>query len=336
MHKKPVLIVAIILMSLVFLSCSNNSEQESSVKNNNDRNLFLGAIKSFTLESPDFLLIGKNTISACSPANIFSPQVLGALVGAYEPQDIKKAITEYEIEAGDNLWSIAHKFGITLETLLWANDLNKNSVIQIGQKLVVSPVSGIIHHVKAGETISELAKKYEGKTSDIIAFNELSNEADIFIGDILIIPEGKMPKVKVQYAVSSSVPLANSYFICPISAPCRITQRLHWYNAIDFSNGKCGDVIYAAAGGKVLKVKLTNSVSRWAFGGAGNHITILHPNGVVTMYGHILKALVSQGQQVSQGQVIALMGGEPGTPGAGMSTGCHVHFGVNGARNPFQ
>jgi len=45
--------------------------------------------------------------------------------------------------------------------------------------------------------------------------------------------------------------------------------------------------------------------------------------------------LVSSGQEVSQGEMIALIGGKPGTPGAGLSTGCHVHFGVRGSRNPF-
>ncbi|PIZ77524.1 MAG: hypothetical protein COY04_00040, partial [Parcubacteria group bacterium CG_4_10_14_0_2_um_filter_7_35_8] len=45
--------------------------------------------------------------------------------------------------------------------------------------------------------------------------------------------------------------------------------------------------------------------------------------------------IVNQGDQVSKGQVIAFMGGSPGTPGAGMSTGCHLHFGVTGAKNPF-
>jgi murein DD-endopeptidase MepM/ murein hydrolase activator NlpD len=259
---------------------------------------------------------------------------LGALSGGFGSADIQKAIVEYIVEPGDNLWSISAQFDITLDTILWANDLNKNSIIQSGQKLVIPPVSGVIHHVKSGDTISQIAQRYQAKTSEIITFNELSGEGDIFIGDILVVPGGEMPSPSVQYAPTLA-PLAESYFICPISPPCRITQGLHWYNAIDFSHGQCGEPIFAAAGGKVLKVKLTSSTSRWAFGGAGNHLTILHPNGVVTMYGHILKALVSPGQEVSQGQIIALMGGQPGTPGAGLSTGCHLHFGVSGAKNPF-
>jgi murein DD-endopeptidase MepM/ murein hydrolase activator NlpD len=95
-------------------------------------------------------------------------------------------------------------------------------------------------------------------------------------------------------------------------------------------------LIYAAAAGTVLNVKLTKSTSRGAFGGAGNTITILHPNGVVTSYGHIAVSLVNPGNPVSQGQAIALMGGKPGTAGAGLSTGCHVHFQVSGAVNPFR
>jgi murein DD-endopeptidase MepM/ murein hydrolase activator NlpD len=149
-----------------------------------------------------------------------------------------------------------------------------------------------------------------------------------------MVPDGEIT-ISRSRVVSSQVPLGNSYFICPISQPCRVTQGLHWYNAIDFSHGKCYDPIYAAAGGTVQKVKLTNSTSRWAYGGAGNNITVLHPNGVVTMYGHVARSFVSPGDNVYQGQQIALMGGQPGTAGAGQSTACHLHFGVSGARNPF-
>jgi len=295
---------------------------------------FLSLTENLWSGSPELLLVENTTLKSATPPSNFSPQVLGALVSGYTLPDVSRTIVEYIIESGDNLWGIASKFGVSLDTILWANDLNKNSYIQPGQKLIIPPVSGMIHHVKLGDTISDIANKYKGKTEEIIAFNSLSGEGDIYVGDILIVPNGVMPPPASQYA-PQIVPLADSYFICPISAPCRITQGLHWYNAIDFSHGKCGDPIYAAAAGTVLKVKLTSSTSRWAFGGAGNHITILHPNGVVTMYGHVANSLVDPGQSVSQGQMIALMGGQPGTAGAGLSTGCHVHFGVSGARNPF-
>ena len=284
-------------------------------------------------ESPGLSIIQKNSLAAISPPIMVTPQVLGALIEASDYEWIQREITEYIVEPGDNLWLIAEKFDVSLDTLLWANSLTKNTTIQIGQKLIVLPTSGVVHHVKKGDTLSQVAKTYKSEVDKIVAFNGLITEDDIYIGDILIVPDGVMPPPTV-YA-PSYVPIASSYFICPISSPCRITQGLHWYNAIDFSHGKCGEPIYAAAAGTVLKVKLTSSRSQWAFGGAGNHLTILHPNGVVTYYGHIQTSLVNSGDYVSQGQVIALMGGMPGTPGAGSSTGCHIHFGVSGARNPF-
>lgn len=295
---------------------------------------FLDSAKKLGSDSPEFILIQNSTLLATSTPLIPTSQVLGALIGGFELEDIQKIIIEYLVEPGDSFSSIVAKFDISLETVLWANNLSKSSVLKSGQKLIIPPVSGVIHHVKAGETVSQIAQRYKAKSEDVVNFNNLSGEAGIFVGDILVVPNGIMPAPKAQSSVVWT-PLSQSYFICPISSPCRITQGLHWYNAIDFSHGKCGEPIYAAAAGKVLRVQLTSSTSRWAFGGAGNNLTILHPNGVVTMYGHIAASFVSPGDEVSQGQIIALMGGQPGTPGAGMSTGCHLHFGVTGARNPF-
>jgi len=342
MLKKPILIGAIILFGLVAFSFYLFSIQIASFQLNlieqageeGSQDLFLGPGQKFSFESPDFVLVEKNSLTSIAPPTTITSKVLGALVGGYETEDIKKIIVEYEVEEGDSLWQIAAKSDITLETLLWANNLNKNSIIKPGQKLIIPPVSGVIYHVKAGDTVSEIAQKYKAKAEEIISFNNLSGEADIFAGDILVLPNGVMPAPVATYA-PQLVPLASSYFICPVAGGCRITQGLHWYNAVDFSNGNCGEPILAAAGGTVLKVKLTTSASRWAFDGAGNHLTILHPNGVVTMYGHLTTSFVSPGDEVSQGQIIALMGGQPGTPGAGLSTGCHLHFGVTGARNPF-
>ena len=266
---------------------------------------------------------------------MIKPQVLASLLGGEEGVNARGGIIEYAIEQGDTLWSIADKFGISLETVLWANNLTKSSVISPGKKLVILPVSGTIHMVKAGETLGEIVKKYKGDLAEVIAFNELEDENEVFAGDIVIIPNGILPTPVVVKSAPVLAPLVAGYFICPITAPCRITQKLHWYNAIDFSHGKCWEPIYAAASGTVQKVKLTTSSSSWAFGGAGNHLTILHANGVVTFYGHLASAIVSPGDTVSQGQVIGYMGGGWGMPGSGRSTGCHLHFGVTGAKNPF-
>ena len=85
----------------------------------------------------------------------------------------------------------------------------------------------------------------------------------------------------------------------------------------------CGQNIYAASAGTVLYVG-------W-LGSYGNWVLIDHGDGTQTGYAHNSSLLVSRGQRVSEGAVIALVG----TTGA--SSGCHVHFEtrVNGARvNP--
>ena len=294
-------------------------------------------IKNSCPDSPEYLVVGENSLMASVPPASFSPQILGALVDGYDLSEEQMMITEYVVGERDTLSSIASKFGISLNTLLWANSLDSKSTIQLGQKLVILPVSGILHYVKDGDTISEVAKKYKGKTDEIMAFNNLSSE-DIYIGDILIIPNGIKPSSSYYASSPSDIILAKGSIICPVEGnTCKgddISQKLHFKNAADIK-AECGKAIYAAASGVVLRVELTNSSSIGALHGYGNHITIRHSNGVVTYYGHVSAALVSVGDAVTQWDVIALVGGKRYTPGAGNSTGCHLHFGVYGARNPF-
>ena len=132
-------------------------------------------------------------------------------------------------------------------------------------------------------------------------------------------------------------PYLDGYFIFPTSGYNR--GYLHSYNAVDISRGDdClyeNIPVYVAATGLVSYVQPAASASRWANSGYGNNIGVLHPNGVSTRYAHLKTILVVAGQYVEQGALIAYMGGYPGQPGSGNSTGCHLHFEVRGAKNPF-
>jgi len=289
--------------------------------NTEKNNPFFSKNEVLALETPDLKITQDNSVYGISTPRVLTPQVLGSIFG--ESTQSSKDVIEYTVGPGDTLQSIVQDFNISLNTLLWANELSKNSQIKVGQKLVILPVSGVIYVVKSGDTLGEIGKVYKSNAQDIVSFNDLSNEGDIFIGDILIIPNGVMPQ-KAPVA-PYQVPLASSFFIFP--AEGTISQGLHFYNAVDLSN-KCGTSIYSAAPGQVQKVKYG-----YNFGG-GNYITILHSNGVVTYYGHLMATFVKPGDTVDVGARIALMGGAPGMAGAGKSTGCHVHFGVMGAKNP--
>lgn len=178
-------------------SFSDNQKEFSFLANvaevfDQDKQMFLSPDEKTLLESPDFLLVQGNSIQAASPTNVISPQVLGALFG--EDETVRQTIIEYTVKEGDNLWFIAKRFEISIDTLVWANDL-KNQLIRPGQNLLILPVSGVMHLVKDGESILGLAEKYRIEPKEIIAFNRLSEDASIFAGEKLIIPGGRMLSV---------------------------------------------------------------------------------------------------------------------------------------------
>lgn len=326
-----VFIFSAILAGFLFIFLSKKDKKSEIFKETPLSTSFLENPNEFWLE-PEIVLVEKTYLKPLlPPALIFSKTF--AVKNEEVPADEEnlsseeKGIIEYFVKEGETLSSLAQKFNLSLNTILWANNLNKNAVLKPGQKLIILPVDGLIHQVKKGDTLSEIAILYKAKIEDIISYNDLESADDIFIGEILIIPGGTMPSKKPSTSSlkteTPSLPIAQNYFICPVSGGCRISQGLHWYNAVDFSNGKCGEPILAAAGGRVQKTKFG-----WN-GGAGNYVSILHPNGVVTVYYHLQTIFVSPNQEVSQGEIIGLMGK------SGKSTGCHLHFGIFGAENPF-
>ena len=145
------------------------------------------------------------------------------------------------------------------------------------------------------------------------------------VGNTLVIPGAKLSaKAIVSNSTYSNLPKYLGYFIMPTTG--WNWGQLHPNNAVDIANS-CGTPIYAAADGLVIDIK-----EGGYNGGYGNYLEIEHPNGTHTLYAHLSKIVVAEGKMVEQKELIAYIGNTGNTHGY---TGCHLHFEVHRAQNPF-
>jgi surface antigen len=105
----------------------------------------------------------------------------------------RSGIVNYTVQSGDIPSQIAAAFGVSTNTLLWANNLSAWDYIKPGQKLVILPVSGIKHKVKKGEKLDAIVKKYKADLEKTIKFNGLPADEKLAIGQEIIIPDGQKP-----------------------------------------------------------------------------------------------------------------------------------------------
>jgi len=272
----------------------------------------------------DFFIDGNNLV------NVHAPDI--NLTGQ------RNEIITYEVKVGDTISSIAEYHNVSIETILWANKLTEKSILKPGMKLEILPITGVKHVISKDETLNGIAVYYKADIDKIIEFNDLPADGKIIAGKVIIIPDGKMPVMQKRVAVSTRPGLAIKYGINP-QAPSIITARvdtgyfiyptigrnwgiIHGFNGVDIATA-CGTPIYAAADGEVI----TADGSGWN-GGYGKFVKIRHPNGVITLYAHMSKILVTMNENVVKDQIIGLVGT------TGRSTGCHLHFEVRGATNP--
>jgi murein DD-endopeptidase MepM/ murein hydrolase activator NlpD len=235
-------------------------------------------------------------------------------------------IIQYQVQDGDTVSSIAQKFGISTDTIMWQNNLSSKDAIRLGQTLQILPVDGVLHKVQKGDTIYSISKKYDVDPQEIISFpfNTFVNDEtfELAIGQTIIVPHGVMPAPSTgipaaprakQVTPDAGTVVATGSFAWPTNGI--ITQRYSWYHkAIDIAN-RAAPSILAADAGKVI-------AAGWNSTGYGNHVIIDHNNGYRTLYGHMSQILVTVGQTVNRGDKIGVMGS------TGRSTGTHLHFEV--------
>lgn len=110
----------------------------------------------------------------------------------------------YTVVAGDTVSGIATANNITINTILWANDLDNVDEIKPGDQIFILPVAGLSYVVKSGDTLESIAKTFKAEKEKIIAFNTLPANGDIEVGDTIIIPGGyKEEPVSARSTVAS-------------------------------------------------------------------------------------------------------------------------------------
>jgi len=255
---------------------------------------------------------------------------------------------DYEVLSGDAVFSIAQKFNISPETLLWSNYAvlrDDPHTLDVGQVLRIPPTNGILYEWKDGDTLESVAATFKASVDDILNWTgnklDLTNP-EIEPGELVMIPGGQrefqqwvVPTYAVGRSGTASLPGG-----CEVAGP--VLYGSGWFNwpadnrylsgndywsghlAIDIAAGT-GAPIYAADSGVVV-------FAGWNSNGYGNVVMIDHMNGYHTLYAHLSSINVYCGANVVQGNIIGRAGS------TGNSTGPHLHFEVRylgGFLNPW-
>jgi murein DD-endopeptidase MepM/ murein hydrolase activator NlpD len=246
--------------------------------------------------------------------------------------DGRALLKTYRVRSGDTLVGIAHRFGVSMMTLWWANKLSAKDELHIGQVLTIPPVNGLVLTVKAGDTLKSIASKYHVDADEVYEMNKLEDR-NLVVGQTLILPGAVGKKIREARAPTptSHTSSGGGGRSQPVRTPPRytggsmrwpvvggnnyISQYFHYgHYAIDIA-ADYGSTVVAAAGGTVI-------FAGWKNNGGGYQVWIAHGSGLYTTYNHMSAITVGRGQSVGRGQQVGRVGQ------SGNATGPHLHFEV--------
>jgi len=247
------------------------------------------------------------------------PQIL-------QPTADNRNIASYVVKSGENINTIAKNFGLSKDTIKWANDISSDAVA-VGTNLRILPLDGIVYKIKSGDTAKSIAEKYKANQQRMITYNDLE-QGGFNPGLELVIPGGVLPTTErpgyvapvVVYSYESNSSFAsgsvgNRYAFgnCTWYAYARRAQLGHpvgsfWGNATTWddaarSNGYLVD--HTPTPGAVLQINGYGDRGTGYFGHVGvvesvdsetNDITISEMNYGYSGFNRVTTRTISAGQ----------------------------------------
>lgn len=261
------------------------------------------------------------------------------------PDRPRSEVIQYEVQAGDTIFSIAERFGLKPETIAWSNDRSIIGGLRPGRLINILPVDGAYYTVPAQETIEQIARRFGVDPYVIIdsEFNDLfgaTPDTLLSSGTSVVVPGGEAEQItwnpvvervggdasrgntggQISFAPGDpgscglvDNPGGGGGWVNPLGAGTYTWTRgfTSWHTGVDLS-APTGTPVKAANGGTVI-------FAGWNSYGYGYAIVLAH-GPFTTVYGHLSAINVGCRQYVNAGQVIGAVGS------TGNSSGPHLHF----------
>lgn len=259
------------------------------------------------------------TTSLIRPGDVLKIPYVEAVGGPAEAgMRTPPGFTWYTLKDGENLSSVAARFGLTLTAMVGANpDISSLDRLPTGMELLIPPGSGLVVRLSNEGGIMDLLEEHDISPADFARANGLRSPFDLTPDMLLFLP-GVEPSEAM--ARLQQVREEENRYIWPLHG--RLTSYFGPRNlGMGTSSFHRGIDIAAPTGTPVGAARSgTVTFAGWSSQGYGNLVRLRHTDGSETWYAHFSSIAVSVGQYVSQGAIIGRVGS------TGLSTGPHLHF----------
>ncbi len=229
-------------------------------------------------------------------------------------------ILEHVVAKGESISVIAKKYNVEQGTIISFNNIKNARMINSGTTIRIPDKNGLFYKVEKGDSLSSIADKYKINLNAILDINNIDSPV-ITPGQELFIPGAKMDNFALKKALGELfIYPAQGVLTSPYgyrNDPFTGKRMMHY--GIDLANA-VGTPVRATYDGKVIMCGFSSIY--------GKYIIIKHQGTYQSLYAHLDKYRVKEGEQVIQNQIIGDMGN------TGRSTGPHLHFSIYHNQQP--